>query len=108
MTRTLPSWRDDMSDGCTFAPDRGWWGDHRWLCVRHDERYYFGGSKELRLAVDVGFFYGLLAVGMPRPIAYLYYRVVRVWGHPRYRIPGVSWAFGGEFFAYSDEPAREE
>ena len=106
--RKLPPWRNEWSDGCTAAPDRGWWGDHRECCVAHDASYYLGGSQEDRLRADRVFYECLLAHGMPRLVAWLYHGAVRAWGHPRFRRPGVSWAFGGDSFQFSEAPATED
>jgi hypothetical protein len=45
-TREMPA--DFKSDGCTLFPD----GKYRDCCVRHDEAYYFGGSRKERSCAD--------------------------------------------------------
>ena len=75
------------------------------VCRAHDEAYYYGGSAEWRATVDATFYQGLLAAPMVFGKAALYYRAVRLFGGPRLRIKGVSWAFGGERFQYDEEPA---
>lgn len=97
----LPEWTPEMSDGCTAAPDAGPWGDHRACCVEHDRRYYYGGTKAERLEADLAMYSCMVASGMPAPVAWLYFRAVRVWGHPAYRRPRISWGFGGRRFGYS-------
>lgn len=65
------------SDGCTLAPD-GWWRD---ACVKHDEKYFYGGS-----AADI-------KLGAPSAVANLYYYAVRVGGAPGTGLPW-RWGFG--------------
>ena len=99
-----------MSDGCTWSPDRGWWGDHSEACVWHDQYYYYGGSRAERRRADLRFRLDLIEIHhVPRPIAWLYYLAVRVGGHPRFRRKH-SWAYGDNHFRYDEEPAvpREE
>ena len=97
-----------MSDGCTDSPDSGWWGVHRECCLAHDRAYYFGGSKALRLKRDLEFYACLRAHDMPMPVALLYYRGVRIGGHPMFRRSGVSWGFGGRVFSYTERPAKSQ
>lgn len=106
--RTLPPWVDSMSDGCS--------GGAVWLtrvpalracCVIHDRAYYFGGSIADRQAADHALAAGLTAAGLPAWRAALVYRAVQLGGAPRWRRPGVSWAFGGRVFAYTAAPATE-
>ena len=112
MTPTLPPWSDAMSDGCSVP---------KWLrlvvpletpeqiavCRRHDASYYYGGSKVDRALADGEFFIGLVKSGMEPDQARRYFDAVRNYGGPAHRIPGVSWAFGGERFCYGEkaEPA---
>ncbi len=103
--RSVPPWSPSMSDGCTNAPDAGWWGVHRECCLEHDRVYYYGGNRVDRLDADRALFSCLLVRGMPAPIAWLYFRAVRVFGHPCRRRAGVSWAWGGRRFKYSRRPA---
>jgi len=111
--RTLPQWDDRWSDGCSvpriargFLPEEQ--GETRQCCVRHDEAYYYGGSREERQEADGRFSACLLAAGVPPWLARVYYLAVRVGGHPRFRRPNVSWAFGGDRFRYDPEPAIPE
>ena len=105
--RQLPRWQDKWSDGCTASPDKGWWGSHVECCHRHDEGYYYGGSKALRRKVDVDFRVCLISKGMPTPIAYLYFAVgARLLGTPILKLRRASWGFGDRFYGYSDEPAE--
>ena len=99
---TLPPWTPELSDGCTDSPDAGWWGVHRSCCLEHDRAYHAGGSRADRRAADGAFFRCLIEKGMPRPIAWVYFGAVRVGGHPRFRRAGVSWAWGGSRFRYTD------
>jgi hypothetical protein len=110
----LPAWRDEWSDGCSvprllrrLLP----WllpletEAEREACRRHDEAYYYGGSAADRRRADDEFHARLLAAGMPRPKANVYWGAVRIGGHPAFRVRGVSWAFGGEVFRYTAAPA---
>ena len=108
--RVLPPWDDEWSDGCTASPNSGWWGSHLECCLRHDEAYYYGGTKEQRRDADLVFRHCLVGMGVPVPIAWMYWGAVRAMGPPRFRFPKASWAFGGELFQYTDKPgiARAE
>lgn len=108
--RTLAVWNDAMSDGCSVP---SWL---RWLiplefaaacaaCVRHDEVYYYGGSRAHRALADHNLRIGLIAAGMSGWRARMYWIGVRLGGRPMFRVPNVSWAFGGGRFRYDDEPA---
>ena len=101
--RTLPRWQDPWSDGCSFSPDVN--SSIKAVCTRHDEAYYYGGSAKDRLDADEKFREELGRAGMWTWVAYIYYRGVRTFGGPGLRLEGVSWAFGGEYFAYDDHPA---
>ena len=108
MTPTLPPWSDAMSDGCSVP---------KWLrlvvpletafqvfvCRAHDAAYYHGGSEQDRAIADVKFFLGLLHAEMDFDTAQRYFVAVRAGGGPEFRIPGVSWAFGGERFCYGEK-----
>jgi len=101
--RTLPPWDDSMSDGCSFSPDVN--DGVRAACTIHDKAYYYGGSEQDRLAADDKFREDLVRADMWRWVASIYYRGVRTFGGPGLRLKGVSWSFGGEYFAYDDHPA---
>jgi hypothetical protein len=105
MTRMLPRWRDEWSDGCSFAPIASATAC-RACCVRHDEAYYYGGGKADRRRADEQFLVCLVGRGMPSALAEVYYRAVRIGGAPRLHIPRVSWAFGGQVFRYTERPAE--
>ena len=98
---SLAPWDDAMSDGCSGAPWLSSDPAARACCVRHDARYYVGGSAADRLDADRAFRADLLAAGIVRWRAEFAYRAVRIFGGPQGRIPRVSWAFGGERFAYT-------
>lgn len=102
----LPPWNDSMSDGCSFAPIADSIPGCHGCCVRHDEAYYYGGSKADRLAADNALKACWIANGMARWRAEWRYRRVRILGVPWLRIKGVSWAFGGDVFKYTDKPNR--
>lgn len=102
----LPPWRDDMSDGCSGAPLLSANPKARARCVRHDERYYYGGSWQDRLAADQEFRAGLIADGIARWRADAAYQMVRLFGGPNVRVRRVSWSFGGEVFAYTEGAPR--
>jgi hypothetical protein len=104
--RRLPPWQDAMSDGCSWPGGEraALWPvtpeAHR-CCVAHDARYYRGGSITDRLRADEGLRACLLAAGLPRQLADFYFLFVRLGGGPEGRLPGVSWAFGGDVFQYT-------
>ena len=113
MSRTLPKWTDEMSDGCSVP-----WGIRlltsisldgiRAVCVRHDEKYYYGGGKADRLRADLEAALGWLAAGMPVDEVERWYTAVRWMGAPNMKRPNVSWAFGGARFQYDTAPATPE
>lgn len=113
----LPPWDDSMSDGCSALPigplrlrrrfNRWLFARHpgaAWACVRHDATYYAGGSREDRLDADFALSARWEVVGVPEVVRVLAFRAIRIFGAPRWRTAGVSWAFGGARFRY-DEPA---
>jgi hypothetical protein len=53
-------------------------------CRRHDERYEMGGSRRLRLAVDLLFAQELLAAEMDPDMVEQYYFQVRMYGGPHW------------------------
>ena len=77
-------------------------------CLAHDEAYYYGGSEADRLAADDALVAAWKEAGVPAFVRTLGYRAIRIFGGPAARTPGISWAFGGEYFQYSDEPAIPE
>lgn len=108
----LPPWDPSMSDGCSvpdalrplFPIDKP---EIRATCVLHDAAYYYGGTKEQRLAADLMFGYNLIATGkVSADTAEQFVAGVRAGGGPSGRIPGVSWAFGGERFCYDESPSK--
>jgi hypothetical protein len=110
--RTLPRWDPRWSDGCSVpAWLRGLVPlespEAQRVCQEHDHTYYRGGSELDRLRGDLRFALGLLDT-REAPVAERYYNAVRVFGGPHFRTPRVSWAWGGDYFAYEPEPAEEE
>jgi hypothetical protein len=99
----LPPWDDAMSDGCTGAPFLDVCPEAHACCVRHDERYYYGGSKADRRRADQAFYTCLRAIGIPLWRAQASYRFIRWFGGPDGRQPW-SWAYGGGVFAYTEAP----
>jgi hypothetical protein len=119
--RTLPPWDPATFDGCsavTFGPlawrrrvNERLFRDHPGAseaCKAHDEAYYYGGSEQDRREADQALLQAWAEVGVPWLTRTLGYRAIRLFGGPDRRTPGVSWAFGDEFFQYSDEPAVPE
>lgn len=110
-TARIPQWSDAMSDGCTipkhaipfFAVTKA----DTACCVVHDRAYYFGGSERARYEADSDLATCWLHAGMGGAQVTLGYTAVRVGGGPYGRQP-YSWAFGGNRFVYSDQPAREQ
>ena len=120
--RTLPKWDpDSMSDGCSALPIgplavrrrfnrwvfKRWPGTRKW-CEAHDRGYRLGGPKWLRVMLDIKMLGGWEEEGVPEWVLELTFRAIRFGGGPRWRTPGVSWANGGEFYRYDEQPAREE
>lgn len=103
---TLPPWDDSMSDGCSGAPFLSKLLGAVACCKRHDEAYYYGGTRADREQADRALLACWLRTGeVSAWRAQLGYRIVRVMGSPQLRIKGVSWSFGGDVFAYrKDEP----
>jgi len=109
--RYLERWDSSFSDGCSVPQLLRLVVPHETtaecrVCERHDEAYYYGGSRADRRAADRAFRAGLIAAGMPALKARGYWFAVRIGGSPWYRVKGVSWAFGGEYFKYSGAPAQ--
>lgn len=111
---TLPPWHDAMSDGCSVP---AWLRfvvpletpAQQAICREHDEAYYYGGTEAERLAADLKFAYRLVSeTGMDPDTVMTYFNSVRVGGHPKFRIRGVSWAFGGERFCYGERAVPAE
>lgn len=70
-----------VDNGCTCAPDV--WGDIdlQPACRYHDYAYSLGGTEAERHRADNQFFLNLRKLGLPIPIASLYYNRVRFWGY---------------------------
>ena len=73
------------------------------MCRVHDAIYELGGTEEERLIADLEFASDLLWTGMSAADVMDYFLAVHVFGGPEFRIPGVSWAFGGERFCYGEK-----
>ena len=108
--RQLLLWDNAMSDGCSvpallrlIVPQESL--AQCKVCQHHDEAYYYGGSRADRRGADAEFRAGLSSSGMSAPKAWCYWIGVRFGGSPWYRVPNVSWAFGGAHFKYTPEPA---
>jgi hypothetical protein len=109
--RVLPRWDKTQADGCSVpqllrivVPQET--AAQCSVCERHDEAYYYGGSRKDRRAADKVFRNGLIAARMFPPKAWSYWFLVRIGGAPWFRVKGVSWSFGGDCFRYSSGPAR--
>ena len=108
--KNLKRWNSSMSDGCSVpkllrlvVPRET--PEQCRICERHDEAYYYGGSRAHRRAADRVLRQGLTDAGMTSLKAWCYWMAVRMGGAPWYRVKGISWAYGGAFFRYSREPA---
>lgn len=101
----IPLWNDSMSDGCSIPHHlRGFieiTHSMRACCVRHDRRYYYGGSREDRLYADTIFLKELIEVGVSAALAEEMFMSVRLFGGPEIRAK-FSWAFGGKRFCYDE------
>ena len=103
---TLPPWDPSLSDGCSWAPLLTAQPKARACCLVHDERYYYGGSRTDRYVADVRFRECLRAAGVSWWEAWTAFYLIRWNGGPNNRSTYVSWAFGGEVFAYTERPAQ--
>lgn len=102
----LPEWKDEWSDGCSIpfhlkrflieTPAM------RACCVKHDKKYYYGGSIKDRLVADAEFLLDLLEAGIEPIIAEEMYKAVRLLGGPSAQQP-YSWAFGGKRYRYDSK-----
>ncbi len=119
--RSLPKWDSSHSDGCSalalgsraFRLHINSWlfrdfPDATHACEAHDEAYYYGGSKQDRLDADLALDAAWKQAGVSRTTRAFGHRAIRLFGGPASRTPDVSWAFGGDFFEYSEEPATPE
>ena len=61
-------------------------------CIEHDIAYWQGGSSKLRKKADKKF-YSCMKEVAAKPIAYSYYKAVRVNGGP-YQLAPFRWAYG--------------
>jgi len=107
MSATLPPWEDSMSDGCSIpalakplfpmtpAQAQG--------CVPHDQKYYFGGTKEQRLKADAELLIWWLDHHMAADQAWAGFEAIRLGGGPEGRHPKYSWAYGGKRFVYDSK-----
>ena len=77
--------------------------DQKLACRIHDRLYKRGGTEEDRLMADLEFALDLLGWGMSAADVMDYFLAVHVFGGPEFRIPGVSWAFGGGRFCYGEK-----
>jgi hypothetical protein len=68
--------------------------------------YYYGGSREARQAADYELGSAWLKAGISSEIVQAWLAAVRVFGEPIMRQQGVSWAFGGNVFAYTAQPTK--
>jgi hypothetical protein len=103
--RPLPPWDDTMSDGCSATALLKHLFETplvRAACVHHDRAYYFGGSREDRLRADYQLGVDWIRAGLTVTEVESGIAAIRVGGEPWYRVKGVSWAFGGERFRYSE------
>jgi len=103
MSTTLPPWDPATSDGCSIpsllvsvfpiTPEQ------RKACERHDEKYYYGGTREDRLIADATLLIEWVKAGMLAEQALSGFEAIRYGGGPEWRKP-YSWAFGGKRFVY--------
>jgi hypothetical protein len=103
----LPPWDPSSSDGCSVPePLKQFFPNTpavRAVCVRHDARYYRGGTREDRLIADAIFLRDLVEAGVNAETAEKMFTGVRMFGGPSGR-QKYSWAFGGQRFVY--DPSR--
>ena len=115
----LPPWDPSTCDGCSALPIgplrvrrrfNRWlfkhWPDATKACERHDEAYYYGGTKEERLDADaalVARWAHLKPKRVPHAVCTLAFNMIRALGGPSTKMPGVSWAHGGKRFKYDEK-----
>jgi len=106
MSAPLPPWDKSRSDGCSIPallrPLFPVTEEQRQACVRHDEAYYYGGTREDRLIADATLMIEWVRAGMTAEQAQSGFEAIRLGGGPELRQP-YSWAFGGERFVYDPE-----
>ena len=99
----LPPWESSMSDGCSvpslLRPFFPLTPEQRQACVRHDEKYYYGGTKADRLIADATLMIEWVLADMDVVQAEHGFQAVRAGGGPGGR-KRYSWAFGGQRFVY--------
>lgn len=77
------------------------------ICADHDEAYYYGGSEDDRMGADATWLVDMLTRAKANVwFARMGYKAIRTFGGPRWRRNGVSWAYGGGYFQYSEKPAK--
>lgn len=102
----LPEWDDSMSDGCSIPVHLKRFLEEtpemRACCVKHDKKYYYGGTIRDRAIADAEFLIDLLKARVNVHVADQMYMAVRAGGHPS-QGRSFSWAFGGKRFKYDEE-----
>lgn len=109
----------DATKEAQLAIIKAWFGED-WraavrACICHDRRYYLGGSTADRKRADVELRLAWLRIeggnlwerASRRAFIETGYVAIRAFGGPEAKTPGVSWAYGGQRFEYTDEPAIE-
>ena len=93
-----PRLRPFSTDGCTMFPNGVPKHDDLWLdcCVKHDHKYWMGGTRAERLKADVELRDCVAAVGDSES-AELMLKGVRVGGTP-YLPTGWRWGYGWRYF----------
>ena len=87
------------SDGCSLFPE----GNYLECCVKHDEKYFRGGSFKERRAADKELYKCVRAKGNGKFLASMIYIGVRVGGVHFLPTP-FRWGFGNKF--PHKEPAK--
>ena len=119
---TLPPFDPSMSDGCSMIPLwPRWLGRKRFqgwvlrfvvtdvermkeICCAHDRAYYYGGTEDDRTEADLQWQDEVWKIDKTSDhwFAKTGFVKMREHGGPEGRVPGVSWAWGGERFVYDE------
>ena len=86
------------TDGCTLFPNGTLAHKDLWLdcCIKHDYKYWMGGTEAERAKADIELQKCVAAVGEPKT-AELMLRGVRAGGTP-YLPTGFRWGYGWTYF----------
>ena len=119
----LPPFDPNLSDGCSMLPLWPLWMGRRriqrWalrlvvrdveaaaaICCAHDRAYYYGGTEDDRMEADLRWQDAMWVIDRTPEHWFTMAGFVKIreLGGPEHKIPGVSWAYGGERYVDDDE-----